>query len=176
MKNNFITITGGPGGGKSSVLNTLRERGFRHISETGRGIIKERLNQGLPPRPHLEEFAKLMFQKDYQNYVDNLYTSEILFFDRSFLDSALFIQQTDKSYFETVQKILNTHRFGHVFITPPWKEIYCNDDERDQTFEEAIAICEKLHEWYELNGYQPVVLPKVSVAQRADFILGEICR
>ena len=175
MKTNFVVITGGPGGGKSSLLNVLSRKGFKYINETGRAIIKDRINKGLSPRPDLKEFAKLMFQQDYQNYIDNINASEILFFDRSFIDSALFIQQTDKSYFEGIRNTINTYRFNNnVFMTPPWKEIYCNDDERDQTFDEAIDIYEKLKEWYKMNGYQPIILPKVSVERRAEFILSEI--
>lgn len=175
IKTNFIAITGGPGGGKSSLLNALSKKGFKNIDETGRAIIKERLSKGLSPRPAPEKFAEQMFQRDYENYIKNLNASEIIFFDRSFLDSASFIQQTNQKYFEKVNDIISIYRFNNnVFITPPWEEIYCNDDERDQTFNEAISTYKSLFKWYQLNGYKPIILPKASVEMRTEFVLNEI--
>jgi len=175
IKTNFIVVTGGPGGGKSTLLDALGKKGFKYINETGRTIIKERISKGLSPRPDLEEFAKLMFQRDYENYINHLYTAETLFFDRSFLDSASFIQQTNKIYFEKVNEIIHSLRFNNnIFITPPWEEIYCNDDERDQTFSEAVDTYNSLYNWYELNGYKLIVLPKVPVEMRVKFVLSEL--
>jgi predicted ATPase len=175
IKTNFIAITGGPGGGKSSLLNALNKKGFKNIDETGRAIIKERLSKGLPPRPAPEEFAEQMFQRDYKNYISNLSTNEILFFDRSFLDSAALVRETNLLHFEKIKNTIVTHKFNsNIFITPPWEEIYCNDSERDQTFEEAINTYKSLFKWHELNGYKPIILPKTSVEKRTEFVLNEI--
>ena len=175
IRNNFIVITGGPGGGKSSLVQALSGKGFGYIHETGRSIIKERISKGLSPRPGVEEFARLMFQRDYENFLNNSVISETLFFDRSFLDSALFIQPTDTAWFQRSKDIIMNYRFNPaVFITPPWEEIYRNDDERDQSFDESVKTYEKLYTWYPLYGYKLIVLPKVSVEKRADFILNRI--
>ena len=175
IKNNFIIITGGPGGGKSTLLESLSRQGFRYIPETGRAIIAERVNKGLTPRPGLKEFAKEMFERDITHYLANQHIADTLFFDRSFLDSASLMHQVDKMSFKIISEVLQTYRFNErVFITPPWKEIYCNDNERDQTFEEAIEVYERLHHWYELNNYKVVVLPKSAVEDRSRFVLNKI--
>jgi len=61
-----------------------------------------------------------------------------------------------------------------VFITPPWKEIYKTDGERDQTFEEAADGYQRLFEWYQKNDYEMIILPKTSVEHRVDLILSEM--
>ena len=168
-------ITGGPGSGKTTLLEALSHNGFAYVSETGRHIIKERKRQGLSARPDPGTFARQMFQMDYDNFMAHLSRDELYFFDRSFFDSAFLIQQTDKIHFEKIRDILITNRFNRkVFFIPPWKEIYKTDSERDQTFEESISIYEMLYDWYLLSGYIPIVIPRLSVEKRIEFILNEI--
>ena len=127
-KDNFVVITGGPGSGKSTILNALSKLGYKVIDETARIIIKERLSKGLSPRPNPEEFAQQIFDIDFKNYISNIDTSQLLFFDRSFLDSAAMIFEANKIETIRVTEILNTYRFSkNAFIAPPWKEIYHND-------------------------------------------------
>jgi predicted ATPase len=174
-KDNFIVLTGGPGGGKSTVLDLLAARGFRFIQESARLIIRNRLALGLSPRPDPIEFARDTFEMDYNNYLDAIDSDEIIFFDRCLVDSACMIRDADESQFERVASLLVSNRFNSkVFITPPWKEIYTTDTERDQTFDEAVSVYERLFSWYHENGYQLIVLPKVSAEERVEFILSEL--
>lgn len=177
---NFIVLTGGPGGGKTSVIKALSLRGYPVVEETGRSIIRDRLDRGLSPRPEPATFARQMFEVDLGHYrrlrAGTTYRCQagpaLTFFDRSFLDSACLIAALDKVYFEQIGETLKNCRFNRrVFITPPWKEIYRNDGERDQTFEEAIASCQTLEAWYREMGYTPVALPLSSVEHRIEFIL-----
>ena len=174
-KDNFVVITGGPGSGKSTILDSLSKLGYKFIGETARTIIKERLSRGLQPRPSPEEFAQQIFAIDFKNYFTHIDTVEPVFFDRSFLDSASMIFDATTTENKRVTEILKTYRFGkNVFIAPPWKEIYRNDSERDQSYEDSIAICEKLRTWYELNDYVLIQLPKCDIEGRIQFILDHI--
>lgn len=174
-KNNFIAITGGPGGGKTTLLQLLKEKGFDFVPETAREIIKQRLNRGLSPRPEPADFAKQIFDIDVENYERNIHESKIIFFDRTFIDSAYMIKESGQTYFEKIKPQLKNSRFNNkVFITPPWKEIYTTDTERDQTFEEAVIVYEKLFYWYKLNGYELVILPKTTVEERIQCMLDEL--
>ena len=72
-------------------------------------------------------------------------------------------------------EILNTYRFSkEVFIAPPWKEIYCNDNERDQSYEESVTIYKRLYKWYELNGYTLLSIPKLTIENRVQYVLENI--
>jgi predicted ATPase len=46
MPENFVTISGCSGGGKSTLLLELRQRGFATIEEPGRWIVVEELKRG----------------------------------------------------------------------------------------------------------------------------------
>ena len=173
-KDNFYVITGGPGSGKTSLLERLGSKGYRYVPETARDIIKERLLQGLSPRPEPKSFAEQIFSKDWTNFISNS-DSSILFFDRSFMDSACLLFDSDPfAYYKIKDTHLNNRYNNTVFITPPWKEIYRTDTERDQTFDEAIRVYERLESWYREHEYDIVVIPKDSVENRAMFILDKV--
>ena len=43
--------------------------------------------------------------------------------------------------------------YNHAFILPPWKVIYKSDNERLETFEEAVKIHHHLEQIYKKFGY-----------------------
>jgi len=173
-KHNFYVITGGPGGGKTSLMECLASKGYSYIPETAREIIRERLLQGLSPRPDPRSFAEQVFTKDWTNFISNS-DSSILFFDRSFMDSACQLFDCDPVAYRKIKNTHQNNRYNNiVFITPPWTEIYRNDTERDQSFEEAIRVYERLEKWYREHGYDIVVVPKDTIENRVTFILGRV--
>lgn len=175
VRSNFFIITGGPGGGKTSLLENLALKGFSYVPETARQIIRERLSKGLSPRPDPKTFAREIFDKDYINYTSNSNIPSLLFFDRSFIDSAGMLFECDVDSYNEIKNSHLVNRYNNkVFIAPPWEEIYCNDAERDQSFEESIRIYEWLYEWYGKHRYDVVVLPKDTIENRAGFILNRI--
>lgn len=176
IKNNFHVITGGPGSGKSTLISHLNVMGYEFADDTARNIIKERLQNGLPPRPEPREFARQAFEKDFGNFISRMSVLSTVFFDRSFLDSAGMICGTDKNYFDnSIKELLSTHRFNRqIFIMEPWKEIYLTDDERDHTFEHATAVYDGSYKWYDKNNYELVIIPKDTIENRAKFVIKNI--
>ena len=175
-KNNFYIITGGPGAGKTSLLENLALLGHNYIPETARQIIKGRLSKGLSPRPDPASFAQQIFDQDWKNFISHSHLSSLLFFDRSFLDSACMLFESDKDSHEKINSRLANRYNNKVFITPPWQEIYQNDEERDQTFAQSIEVYELLDKWYREQGYDTIVLPKDSIENRVRFILSYVTR
>jgi len=171
-KHNFYIITGGPGGGKTSVLENLASKGYNYIPETARQIIKKRLSKGLAPRPDPGTFAQQIFDQDWKNFISNSGLSSLLFFDRSFMDSACMLFDSDLNSYENIRDTYMANRYNNkVFITPPWKEIYRTDEERDQSFEQSIEVYQRLAKWYKGHDYDVVILPKDTIENRTKFIL-----
>jgi predicted ATPase len=91
-----------------------------------------------------------------------------VFFDRGLIDAAVALEHLGG---EVAQTTTGGHRFHRcVFLTPPWPEIYVADDERPHGLAIAMEEYDRLREAYPRFGYETVVLPKVSVGARADFI------
>ena len=56
-------------------------------------------------------------------------------------------------------------------MAPPWPEIYATDRERRHGLDVAVAEYRRLLEVYPSLGYEVTILPKIAVAERADFVL-----
>ena len=53
-----------------------------------------------------------------------------------------------------------------VFLLPPWEAIYATDSERDQTFEESVAVFEGMKRWYARWGYETVEVCHAPASRR----------
>lgn len=58
-----------------------------------------------------------------------------------------------------------------MFLTSPWPEIYLTDPERRRGIEAAEAEYSRLLETYATLGYEVSILHKISLSERANFIL-----
>ena len=58
-------------------------------------------------------------------------------------------------------------------MAPPWPEIFTQDDERKQTFEEAERTHDAIAKAYLELGYELVPLPRAPVEARLRFVLAQ---
>lgn len=92
-----------------------------------------------------------------------------VFFDRSLIDAAAALQELTG---EPLLAALGGHLYySRVFLAPPWPEIYRQDAERRHDMNEAISEYARLLRAYPSLGYKVLLLPKVKVSARADFVL-----
>jgi len=97
------------------------------------------------------------------------------FFDRGIVDAVSFLEHLHLAVPEHLANAARKYRYyGKVFMTPPWREIYRNDEERRHSFDEAVANYMSLVGTYERLGYEVVEIPKVDIEARAGFILDRV--
>jgi predicted ATPase len=165
-------LTGGPGGGKTTLLQLLESAGYTCVPEVARSIIRERKEKGLSPRPEAIEFAAEILRLDIQEYERLANFSGPVFFDRGIGDALCMLYNCSSiDILEARQYCIRYPYSSPVFLLPPWESIFVNDGERDQTFEDALHISERLARWYESLGYPVVEVPSGSPNQRLAFIL-----
>jgi len=76
---------------------------------------------------------------------------------------------------EELNKLVNSHPYNRkVFILPAWEEIYQKDNERKQTWGEAVYTFDKMKQTYLEYGYEVIEVHKNSVNNRCEFILNQI--
>jgi predicted ATPase len=93
-----------------------------------------------------------------------------VFFDRGLVDATAALQHlTGELVLAALDQAHRYHR--RVFMAPPWPEVYVTDRERRHGLDAAIAEYSRLLEVYPPLGYEVSVLPKVGVAERADFVV-----
>ncbi|MFH4968092.1 ATP-binding protein [Gaetbulibacter sp. M240] len=177
MKTKRIVITGGPGTGKSSVINALTERGFTCLEEISREVTLEAKKQGIDQLFLTEplRFSEALLQGRLQQYhqAHNLSTDTV-FFDRGIPDIVAYMDFAKLNYPEDFTKACHNHPYDAVFILKPWKAIYKTDNERYENFEDAMIIHKHLVNTYQSYNYQLIDVPFDTVEKRTDYILNII--
>ncbi|MXO66373.1 AAA family ATPase [Altericroceibacterium endophyticum] len=168
-----VLLSGCSGGGKSAILAELDRRGFATVPEPGRRIIEDELRgSGIAlPWVNMRAFAERAIDVAAADRKRVAEEPGWVFFDRGLVDAAVALEHVSgRSARETLASFDRYHET--VFLVPPWPEIYQNDDERKHGLSEAIAEYERLVTAYNDLGYSTIILPKTSVDERADYILG----
>ena len=177
-KHNFLyVITGGPGVGKTTLLQELQQRGVHVIPEIARQLIKEQqaINGDALPWKNKRLYRDLMFQRSFESFEKVMEEHQgyaPIFFDRGFLDAICYASLTGIPIENDMKILAQTCRYNdHVFILPPWKAIYETDAERKQDWNEAVFTYNKMIQTYRSYQYNLVEVPKAPITERADFIL-----
>jgi predicted ATPase len=173
----FYVLTGGPCSGKSTLIAALRDAGFQAMPEAGRAIIQQQVAIDGPALPWKDPalFAELGLSWEMRSYREALQLRGPVFFDHSLAGSAGYFRLMGLPVPEHVLAAASTHRYHRrVLLAPPWAEIYENDAERKQTWEEAVATYERVVATYAENGYELVELAKVSVEERVRFVVATL--
>lgn len=175
----FIIITGGPGAGKTTLVEALAARGHGRSVEAGRAIIQAQVAIG-GKGVHWGDrrlFAELMLMHEVRSYEEASLRKGLTFFDRGVPELCGYLPMMGlplPPHFERAAALYRYH--PTVFAAPPWREIFAHDAERLQGFEEAIATYEHCVAVYRQLGYAVVELPRTSVPARVDFVLDRIER
>lgn len=169
----MIVISGCSGGGKSSLVGALAQRGFGVRLEAGRQIVKEQLlidGDGLPWKSP-ERFVELTVSRGAHQFNTVRPDEGTVFFDRSIVDTATFLARIGRETPPHLCAMLERYRYhSTVLMVPPWEEIFQTDPERRHGFEEAVEEYDWLLTAYQKLGYENLVLPKVPITQRVDFV------
>lgn len=174
MKQKKIVITGGPGTGKSTVIDHLTKMEFTCMPEISRTITKEAQESGIDQLfltdPLL--FSKLLLKGRINQYQEaDLQNSNTVFFDRGIPDIHGYMDYIGTPYPNEYIEKSNEHRYSTIFMMPPWKAIYKTDNERYESYEQSLIIYQYLISAYEAMNYTIVTVPEGSINSRVDFIL-----
>jgi len=172
-----IVITGGPGTGKSSIIKNLEKKGFDCLHEVSREITAAAQREGVAQlflaQPLL--FSQKLLEARIAQFVEAAtITSNKVFIDRGLPDVVAYMDYFGTNYPSHFNEACEQYKYHHVFLLPPWKEIYLTDNERYESFDQALEIHEHLKKSYLSFGYTPIEVLKDSVEARSEFILNNL--
>ncbi|MDH7792824.1 AAA family ATPase [Ochrobactrum sp. AN78] len=169
----LIVISGGPGSGKSTLIDALGQQGFSRTLEAGRAIIQDQVAIGGTALPWADRalFAELMLSWEMRSHKAAQAFAGPVFFDRGVPDVIGYLRLGElpvPPHMYEAAKVIQYNRT--VFLAPPWSEIFGQDAERKQDFEEALRTFDAMEQTYRELGYEIALLPKSSVQERVNFI------
>lgn len=169
----FIIISGGPGSGKSTLIDALEKQGYFRTVEAGRAIIQDQVEIGGTALPWADRslFAELMLSWEMRSHKVAQTLEGPVFFDRGVPDVVGYLRLCElpvPPHMYEAAKVIQYNRT--VFLAPPWAEIFGQDAERKQDFDEALRTFKAMEQTYKELGYEIALLPKSSVQERVHFI------
>ena len=174
MKTKKIVLTGGPGTGKTSVIQLLEKRNYTILPEISREVIlqaqKEGIEQLFLEKPLL--FSELLLEGRIKQYKEaEQGEAEYIFIDRGIPDVVAYMDYFGSEYPSRFQEVCEIYLYERVFVLPPWEAIYTSDNERYESFDQAKEIHKHIIHTYSTNGYQPIEVPCGTLEERTSFIL-----
>jgi len=179
VQKEIIVIIGGPGTGKTTIIDGLLERGHCCYPEISREITLEAKKQGIE-QLFLENpllFSELLLEgrkKQHQQALEE--ECDVVFIDRGIPDVLAYMHYIGDAYPAFFDEACREHQYTKIFILPPWEAIYESDDARYENYEQATLIYKHLKETYESYGYNLIEVPKDTVDNRILFILGHLSK
>jgi predicted ATPase len=172
-----IVLIGGPGTGKTTVINRLKEKGFFCFDEVSRDVILKAQQKGIEQLFLTEPllFSEMLLEGREEQFLKADKTEEnIVFFDRGIPDVHAYM-----NYFKTEYPMLfleksKQYKYDVIFHFSPWKEIHVTDNERYETFEESSTIDKFLTKAYTELGYLIINVPFGNVDERTDFLINSL--
>jgi predicted ATPase len=177
VQKELVVILGGPGTGKSTIIEGLSALGHCCYPEISRQVTIEAQQQGIE---QLFVTNSLLFsekllegrKKQYESAV--LEPHSVVFLDRGIPDVLAYMHFIGDPYPTHFETPCHEKKYTKAFLLPPWEEIYHADLERYESFDQAVTIQKHLIETYQKYGYDLVEVPKDKVENRIQFILDRI--
>jgi predicted ATPase len=168
---NWYVITGGPGSGKTTTVNMLKDMGYKTTIEHARHYIDTMRVKGKTVeeiRKNQIEFQSGILDMQIEEELSHA-TNEIIFLDRAIPDARAYYRFLNIPEDPKLKHALENARYKKIFILDPLPLV--NDYART----EDTAAQKKIHELitgvYESLGFPVVHVPVLPPGKRVNFIL-----
>ena len=170
----IVVIIGGPGSGKTTLIDRLTQIGHCCYPEVSREVTLEAKKNGIE-QLFLENpllFSELLLEGRKRQFREaQEEPHDVVFIDRGIPDVLAYMHYIGDAYPAAFDQACHEHKYSKIFLLPPWEEIYESDNERYENWEQAKLIHEHLVETYSKYGYDLLEVPKDTVENRIAFML-----
>lgn len=174
MCDHLFVVTGGPGTGKSTLIEALTRHGIGHMPEAGRAIIRDQVAISGPALPWGDRalYAELMLGWELLSHHEAEAMAGPVVMDRGLPDIVGYLRLIGLPVPAHIEAAARQVRYNRtVFLAPYWQAIFAQDAERKQDRQESEATARMMAETYAALGYEVIELPRTSIEARADFVM-----
>jgi predicted ATPase len=175
-----VVITGGPGSGKTTLVEAVGARGFATVPEAAIEVIAE-LNAELGleeqkawRRAHVDEFQRLVLERQLAQEAEAR-DGTAVFLDRGVVDGLGYCRHFGTEPPPELLAASAEDRYDRVFLLDTLPEVIVRGDTgRTSDRAASLAIAERIAEVYRERGLEPVRVPVASVEERVGLVLGAL--
>lgn len=168
-----IIITGGPGSGKSTLIERIKALGYSCVEEAAREVINQYEGRNVSPWGDMQEFVRLVYERIHPELQKPL--SGPTFCDRSLIDCIAYLKEAGMPIPDYLTGF-DAHAYysREVFILPPWQEIYMQEKARRQDYNKAVLLYKSIKSTYQEYGFLFTEIPPLSTGERVNFIFEKL--
>jgi len=169
---NLVALVGGPGCGKTTLLQALAQKGFKTLPESSTMVIQEERALGnIEPWKKRELFQKKIFNRQLDLLVGVKNFDGFVFSDRGIPDGIAYFYFDALAPFNELLVESQSIRYDLVFILDFLDNYNLDNTVRHEAQDEAFKIHALIKKVYEDLGYTLIVVPAMSVEERVAFVL-----
>jgi predicted ATPase len=167
----FVIISGGPGSGKTTLINELENRGYKTFGEVPRQLIVRFLieDQARLPWNDLKSFAELCLY-EMKRQKRETKQSPVSFADRAIADILAYMKIGNLPIPDEYKEEAKTGYNRNVFLLMPQSDFYVQDEVRPHSFSEALEIHHEINNIYNSLGFSVHLISRLSLEDQISFI------
>ena len=163
-------LTGAPGAGKTTLLEAGAAAGLATSPEVARVLLQQPGGMKLRAADPLS-FAEAMLAAHVHEFERHAGHAGPVLFDRGFLDVVGFLDVSGLRIPRSIDAACQRLRYtGPILRAPAWADIYQQDAERIQDWQQAVASDKAVCAAWRRYGYEPIDLPFAPVTERLRFL------
>lgn len=172
-------ITGGPGVGKTSIIDHLQKCGYGTIHEAAKDAIRYQLERGVQNPWEKEGFDEMVLQLQQKRQQEaGAFKTSSVFFDRSPVDTWSYRktcpQMPQEEFQKTVEQLVRQKFYNKTVFLIENLGFCKQEDFRPETQAQSMEIEKRLERAYKALGFRVVRIPCMSIEKRVEMILSHI--
>lgn len=169
-------LTGGPGAGKTSIINFLAKCGYLVAREAATEIIEDGLKKNIEKPWKSDDYHIRMYELISKKQMEVQNSSALIaFFDRGHLDGISYILLQKRTLYQcvvdSVQSSIDIQYFNNKVFFIDSLGFVVPGPARDEDLQESLQKAHCLEQNYRMLGYEIVHIPPGAIEERAQLII-----